>query len=60
MVLKTTTIVNRLMEDASRQVLAQFTRVQTQEDALAEHSLCRQQEKQTLGEYYKKFLLLKS
>jgi hypothetical protein len=29
-------------------------------DALAELSLCRQQEKETLREYYKKFLLLKS
>jgi hypothetical protein len=29
-------------------------------DALAELSLCRQQEKETLLEYYKKFLLLKS
>jgi hypothetical protein len=29
-------------------------------DALAELSLCRQQEKETLQEYYKKFLLLKS
>jgi hypothetical protein len=28
--------------------------------ALAELSLCRQQEKETLREYYKKFLLLKS
>jgi hypothetical protein len=29
-------------------------------DALVELSLCRQQEKETLWEYYKKFLLLKS
>jgi TFIIF-interacting CTD phosphatase-like protein len=29
-------------------------------DALAELPLCRQQEKETLREYYKKFLLLKS
>jgi hypothetical protein len=29
-------------------------------DALAELSLCRQQEKETLREYYKKILLLKS
>jgi hypothetical protein len=29
-------------------------------DGLAELSLCRQQEKETLREYYKKFLLLKS
>jgi hypothetical protein len=29
-------------------------------DALAELSLCRQQEKETIQDYYKKFLLLKS
>jgi hypothetical protein len=29
-------------------------------DTLAELSLCRQQEKETLWEYYKKFLLIKS
>eukprot|EP00267_Zea_mays_P029859 XP_008660868.1 uncharacterized protein LOC103639977 [Zea mays] len=29
-------------------------------DALAELSLCKQQEKETLREYYKKFLMLKS
>jgi hypothetical protein len=29
-------------------------------DAMAELSLCRQEEKETLREYYKKFLLLKS
>jgi hypothetical protein len=29
-------------------------------DALAELSLYRQQEKESLGDYYKKFLLLKS
>jgi hypothetical protein len=40
--------------------LLKFQGYRPETDALAELSLCRQQEKETLREYYKKFLLLKS
>jgi hypothetical protein len=60
MVHQTTAIINRLMENPSRQILVKFPMVQLDIDALAELSLCRQQEKETLHEYYKNFLLLKS
>jgi hypothetical protein len=40
--------------------LLNFQGYRPKTDALAELLLCRQQEKETLWEYYKKFLLLKS
>jgi hypothetical protein len=40
--------------------LLNFQGYRPETDALAELSLCRQQEKESLREYYKKFLLLKS
>jgi hypothetical protein len=40
--------------------LLNFQGYRPETDALAELSLCRQQEKETLREYYMKFLLLKS
>ena len=40
--------------------LLKFQGYRPETDALAELSLCRQQEKETLRVYYKKFLLLKS
>jgi hypothetical protein len=55
-----TAIVHRVLERASRQVPAQLPRVPPDIDALAELYLCKQQEKETLHEYYRKFLTLKS
>jgi hypothetical protein len=43
------------MENTPRQVPVKFSRVHEDTDALAELSLYRQQEKETLREYYKKF-----
>jgi hypothetical protein len=40
--------------------LLNFQRYRPDTDALAELSLCKQQEKETLHEYYRKFLTLKS
>jgi hypothetical protein len=40
--------------------LLKFQGCRPDTDALAELLLCREQEKETLREYYKKFLLLKS
>jgi hypothetical protein len=40
--------------------LLNFQGYQTDTDVLAELSLCKQQEKETLREYYRKFLTLKS
>jgi hypothetical protein len=40
--------------------LLNFQGYRLKTDALAELSLCRQQEKESIREYYKKFLLLKS
>jgi hypothetical protein len=40
--------------------LLNFQGYQPDTDALAELSLCKQQEKETLREYYKKFLTLKA
>jgi hypothetical protein len=40
--------------------LLNFQGYRPKTNALAELSFCRQQEKETLREYYKKFLLLKS
>jgi hypothetical protein len=60
MVLKTISALNWLLEDPSRQMFAEFPRLHAKTDALAKLSLFRQLEKESLRNYYKRFLLLKS
>jgi hypothetical protein len=60
MVHQTAATINRVMEDLHDKFLLNFQGYRPNTDALAELSLCRQQEKETLREYYKKFLTLKS
>jgi hypothetical protein len=53
-------IVHRLLEKSLGQISAQLPRVRPDTDALAELSLCKKLEKETLREYYRRFLTLKS
>jgi hypothetical protein len=50
----------KLWKDLDDKFLLNFQGYRLDTDALAELSLCRQHEKETLCEYYKKFLTLKS
>ena len=53
-------VVHRLLEKSPGQISAQLPRVPPRHRRLAELSLCKQLEKDTLREYYHKFLTLKS
>ena len=53
-------VVHRLLEKSPGQILLNFQGYRPDTDALAELSLCKQLEKETLREYYRKFLTLKS
>jgi hypothetical protein len=54
-----TTTVHRVLERASRQIPAQLSRVPTRHRRPSRVTLCKQQEKETFREYYRKFLTLK-
>jgi hypothetical protein len=60
MVFKIIPSINGFLEDPSHKFLLNFQGYRPETDTLAELSLCIQQEKESLHDYYKKFLLLKS